>query len=98
MFLKGNKRNPLVRSCCWHDTGPILPTPLWHQAMVSIADIKEARPASGEMGAGPMFSLWHLLSSVIHLLADGDLWLPKQLHSHQPGPALFSMACPMMAS
>ena len=34
---------------------------------------------------------------VIYLLADSDLWLPKQLHSHQPRPALFSGAqCPQI--
>ena len=34
---------------------------------------------------------------IIYLLADSDLWLPKQLHSHQPRPALFSGArCPQI--
>ena len=33
---------------------------------------------------------------VIYLLADSDLRLLKQLHSHQPRPALFSAWCPQI--
>lgn len=34
MSLRGNKRNLLWQSYCWHDTGWVLPTHVWHLALV----------------------------------------------------------------